>query len=827
MLSTPRLRLRRVLTAALTAAALVGGSVLAALPAQSVSSGLVVSRVYGAGGNTGATLNADYIELFNRGSAPASLDGLSLQYASATGTGAFGSATNTKTELPNVTVPAGGYYLVQEASGANGAALPTPDLIDPTPISLAAAAGKVALVTGADTLGCNGGSIRCDAGATARIIDLVGFGTTNYFEGSGPAPAPSTTTDDARKVAGCTDTDDNAADFTAVAPAPRNSSTPVSPCGGPPPGDAAPTVTSTTPANGATDVPVSSNVSVIFSEPVNVTASTFDLSCASSGSHAVSVGGGTTTYSLDPTTDFGVNELCTLKVIAANMDDVDSNDPPTGMAADYSTSFRTAPPAASCTDTQLLISQVQGSGLKSPQENNVVTVEAVVTAIKPGLSGFYIQEEVADQDTSPLTSEGIFVRTGSSTPPAGIEVGDVVQVKGGVVEFAGSGAGRTSSLTQISVGVTFLDCGTAPVPPAAVLQLPVTDFNDFEHFEGMQVTMPQALVISEYFNYGQFNEIVAGIPPNGRDRFDSPTAVQEPNTAATAALLDTYARSRITVDDGRSASNPTPPYFPGTVNTPFTLTNTFRGGDTLTGVTGVVEHTFGLYRVHPTTDATYTSVNARPTVAPDVGGDTKIASFNVLNYFLTLTAGINKCGPDARPGLPWGQHRGGAPAAACQDHRGHGQGRRRRLWPDGDGEHHGCRARSRPRRRTERRDGAGNLQLHRHRGHRHRRHPGRPALQDGQDDARRSVQGAQLDRRPALHRHPQPTDTRADLPTVRFRGEDHRRGEPPQVEGFGLRRRPRHRRRGRQLRRHPDQRGQGAPATGWQPTRPTVATPTG
>jgi predicted extracellular nuclease len=222
-----------------------------------------------------------------------------------------------------------------------------------------------------------------------------------------------------------------------------------------------------------------------------------------------------------------------------------------------------------------------------------------------------------------------------------VTVGDVVQVTGGVREFTGSG----SSQTQISAGVIVLDCGAADVPPAAVLEFPVSDVSDFEHYEGMRVTMPQPLVISEYFNYGRFNEVVAGVPPKNRTRFDTPTAVQEPGVEATAQLLDEYERRWITIDDGRSSQNSTPPIFPGTVDTPFTLTNTFRGGDTLTGVTGVVEHTFGLYRVHPTEDATYTSVNPRPASPPEVGGDLKVASFNVLNYFQTLDEGPDICGP--------------------------------------------------------------------------------------------------------------------------------------------------------------------------------------
>jgi len=130
--------------------------VAGALPAHAVSSGLVISQVYGGGGNSGATLTHDYVELYNRGPIALSLDGLSIQYASATGTGFFGASATQLTELPNVMVQPGQYFLVQQASqAAVGAALPTPDHIDPTPIAMAAGAGKVALVSGTTTLGCN------------------------------------------------------------------------------------------------------------------------------------------------------------------------------------------------------------------------------------------------------------------------------------------------------------------------------------------------------------------------------------------------------------------------------------------------------------------------------------------------------------------------------------------------------------------------------------------------------------------------------------------------------------------------------------------------
>jgi uncharacterized protein len=202
--------------------------------ARASSHDLVVSQVYGGGGNTGAPLTHDYIELFNRGESSISLGGLSLQYASATGTGNLGASSAQLTELSGSIAP-GGYVLVQQSDGAGtGVPLPTPDLVDPTPISMGAGAGKVALVTGTDGLGCNGGSAPCSADQLARIVDLVGYGNANFFEGTGAAPAPSNSTSALRANGGCTDTDDNAADFTSGAPAPRNSASPTNDCDGDP-----------------------------------------------------------------------------------------------------------------------------------------------------------------------------------------------------------------------------------------------------------------------------------------------------------------------------------------------------------------------------------------------------------------------------------------------------------------------------------------------------------------------------------------------------------------------------------------------------------------
>ncbi len=149
-----------------------------------------ISQIYGGGGNAGATYTHDYIEIFNRGTTSVSLGGKSLQYASAAGTGNLGSATDQRTELPDVSVPPGGYFLVREVrKGAGGTTAVPADLIDPTPIPMSGTAGKVALANGIDPLGCNTAASCAANGNDTRIIDLIGYGATaTYFEGAGPAP---------------------------------------------------------------------------------------------------------------------------------------------------------------------------------------------------------------------------------------------------------------------------------------------------------------------------------------------------------------------------------------------------------------------------------------------------------------------------------------------------------------------------------------------------------------------------------------------------------------------------------------------------------------
>ncbi len=189
---------------------------------------MVISQIYGGGGNAGAPLLNDFIEIFNRGGTAVDVTGWSVQYMSPTGTGAF-SVTPICPTGPCLIQP-GQYFLVKEGSGgANGAGF-TGDINNGT-IQMGATAGRVALVNNTTALL---GNAACGT-LLSSSVDFVGYGATaNCFEGAGPTPAPSNTTGVLRAANGCTDTNVNSADFSAVAPNPRSTSSPLNVCPPPP-----------------------------------------------------------------------------------------------------------------------------------------------------------------------------------------------------------------------------------------------------------------------------------------------------------------------------------------------------------------------------------------------------------------------------------------------------------------------------------------------------------------------------------------------------------------------------------------------------------------
>jgi uncharacterized protein len=509
-----RFRLGACLVIALVAV-LAGG----VQQATAFDNGLVISQVYGGGNNTLASHRNDFVELYNPSDVAVPLTGLSIQYASATGTGNFGNNVGQLTELSG-TIQPHGYFLVQEIGGeAEGAPLPTPDLTDSTPINLAAGAGKVALVTGTSSLGCNGGSQPCDDAARARIIDLVGYGSANFFEGAAAAPGPpNNSTSVQRGNGGCSDTNQNGADLAVASTIPRNSSNSHF-CDA----DPAPSVSSTAPAAGASDVPLDSNITINFSEPVVAADGWYTISCASSGSHTATQSGGPQSFTLNPDTDFAGNESCTVTVDGTKVTDADTNDPPDQMAANHPFSFTTRVPLPL---TQ--IAQVQGDSHLSPLAGQLVEVEGVVIA-KRG-SNTWIQDPTPDAD--PATSEAILV-FGSAVSNA-VVVGDFVHVRGTVTEFRPGGALTNLTITELAspgLAVTKFSSGNplAPIvigaggrtPPTEVIEDdagatgnvessntfdPASDGIDFyETLENMLVQVNDPVVVGPRNGFGELH----------------------------------------------------------------------------------------------------------------------------------------------------------------------------------------------------------------------------------------------------------------------------------------------------------------------------------
>lgn len=299
------------------------------------------------------------------------------------------------------------------------------------------------------------------------------------------------------------------------------------------------------------------------------------------------------------------------------------------------TVYVTPPADAVCeAPSTVTIGSVQGAGDVSPVVGQMVDIEGVVVGdfqATGQYDGYYLQD-AGDSDLA--TSDGIFVYA-----PGGLDVavGDEVHVVGEVSEFFGMTEVTAADIAVCDTGVD--------VPAATEFSIPAEP-EQYEALEGMLVTLPQSLAILETFEYARYGTIDVGVT-----RQMTPTAVVEPGSPEYDALVAKNLAERITIDDGRFFQNPDPAIHPNGGD--FTLDNRFRGGDLVTNLTGILDHRRDgtdnstiRWRVQPTEGADFEAVNTRDeNPVPEVGGTTKVASFNVLNYFTTL-AGAGGRGAD-------------------------------------------------------------------------------------------------------------------------------------------------------------------------------------
>lgn len=502
----------RLLTALALAAPLICGLGFAG----AADAAVVISQVYGGGGNSGATLRQDFIELFNNGTTAEAVGGWSVQYASATG------STWQVTPIPaGTSVAAGHYLLVREAQGSGGSVDVVGDLTGT--LALSGSSGKVALSRQAQPL----------SGAApvgSAIVDIVSYGDATPTHGS-PTGVLSNTTAALRHAGGCDDSGDNGIDFDIAAPAPRNG------------GSAA-------------------------------------RACTGDGG-----GGGS----------------------------------PAPLA--------------------VTIPAIQGPGATSPLARETVITTGVVTLLTN--NGFYLQDPVGDGD--PATSDGLFVFTGSSAYAA-VAVGNLVQVAGTVVEFntgiaanADTAAHTVTELNSVTA-VALLNNGQRVVPTP--ISLPIAVAGGLERYEGMLVTLTGPLTVQQNYFEGRFGQLTLA----AGGRLETPTNRFRPGADAVALEADNAAR-RILLDDASSVQNPNPTPYLAADGVP-------RAGDRVAAITGVIDYGLatssnagpGGYKLQPTVAPVFLATNPRTPAPEPVGGNLKIASFNVLNFFTTFTDGSDAAG---------------------------------------------------------------------------------------------------------------------------------------------------------------------------------------
>ena len=591
--------------------------------AASAQTGLVISQVYGGGGNSGAPYTYDYLELYNPTSSAISLAGLSFQYASSTG-----SSWNA-VALPSVSVASGHYFLIQAAAGsASPANLPvTPDFVPASAPNFSATTGKIALVNGTAAL-----SGTCPA-TGSNIVDFIGYGTATCYLGSGDAPAPSNTTADIRGGF----SNNNAADFTVGAPNPHNSSYGSSTSGLSATGEATPsTVTSGNPVLLTVTVTPAANPA---STGITVTA---DLSAIGGsatqpfyddGTHGDATAGDNV-FSFAATPSVSKSGALSIPVAVAD--------------AESGTASATISLTVNLPVPNLPIHTIQGSKsltgtTVSPYAGQTVSTEGVVTGI--GSAGYFIQSRDADADSDPTTPEGVYVYTGTGKVPAAAVLGNYVQVTGTVNTYPSVTSSHTPATEIDTTSATVLATGQplpTPVAITASMLTPGGGLYQLTPYEGMRVSIASLTTISgtdgsltseaaetEASN-GQFYAVITGTPRPFRE---PGIDIRDPQTGLPpdVAKFDDNPE-RILVDSSFLAGS-----------TDIDLST----GATLPSVTGILDFTYSSDSYYdpsrllldPTYDRSQITAGMAVQPAPLPASDEfRVAAYNIERFFNTNPA---------------------------------------------------------------------------------------------------------------------------------------------------------------------------------------------
>ena len=266
--------------------------------------------------------------------------------------------------------------------------------------------------------------------------------------------------------------------------------------------------------------------------------------------------------------------------------------------------------------TLTLIHDVQGNGAASPVAGATVTVRGIVTLLKS--NGFFLQEEVGDNDADPNTSEGIFVFT-SSAPTVG--VGDQATVTGTVVEFNG--------LTEItSPGVTVNSTGNT-LPTAVTLDATILspaapfDQSHLEKFEGMRLTAAALRSVSPNDNFFDIETVLPSVPREQVFREPgipaSDPVPPDPTSGTPDCCVPIWDQNpeRLSLDTNGRA---------GSTGAAYTSNVTFSN------VSGPLDFSFGRYRLIPEAALSASANMTAVGVPSPLAREFTVASYNIENF---------------------------------------------------------------------------------------------------------------------------------------------------------------------------------------------------
>jgi len=387
--------------------------------------------------------------------------------------------------------------------------------------------------------------------------------------------------------------------------------------------------------NSIKDLQISADIVLRVNEAVTLDAAKIRLLDSNQDVVAATVTLDGQTVRIDPADALAGNQTYQVVLDADALKDSANN-----VSAATTVQVDTAPPPAA-----LRIHDIQGSGATNARNGEVVTVEAIVFGdfqngdgdAKRDLGGFFMQEEKANQDGDAATSEGIFIYEGTGAMLTDVKAGDRVKVTGVVGEFGGKTQITASQVTMVQAGAV-ADVASAlavdiSLPAQNAVEISAGKYQaDLKAVESMLVRVSDTLTITEQFDLDRYSQVTL----TAGERPFQFTADHAPDAAGFAAHMKKLGAGQIVYDDGLSKQNQPPSDLDGFAG--YNTATAPRMGDTIDGLTGVLDAYSGVWRLRSVEDGTVTvnKANPRDTAPEDVGGRLKLAGLNVLNYFTTL-----------------------------------------------------------------------------------------------------------------------------------------------------------------------------------------------